>query len=172
MVIAEALTAIKDLDRRRRTLRNHLRDNVFVLPGLTAEEIPDGVETLLEEFKAVIEEIADLKVRIVKTNVMTNLSITKVEEADPVEVSILEAIKLMESYRELEQRYNDVAELMESKQARFFSQGGFRSDQAIQLNPNFISSAAEVRLKAGFYRTGARHIEQAIIKKNWATELL
>lgn len=170
MVIAEALNKIKDLEKMRREVTGQLDDVVYVLPDM--EVHPPSVEKLLEHYLELSTQIAELKVKIVATNIATEIEVLDVKDT-PMKLSIMAAIKLMETYRNLEARYTKLIELMESKRARFYSHGGFGSEQSITLTRNFnIETPSMLRIEVIGLRNATRRVEQAIIKANWNINLL
>lgn len=169
MLIAEALTRIKDLEKERREVGEKLNSNVFILPDL--EVAPDTIEEIIGTYQDLTAQIAELKVKVIATNVVTKVEFQNVEGVT-ASISIMAAIKMIETYRHLESRYSSLVDSMESKRSRFYSHGSFGSDQAIKLIPNFKLTPAKLREEVIAFRNGARRVEQAVIKANWSTELV
>ncbi len=169
MVIAELLNKIKDLEKQRRVVQSKLRDSAFILPQLGENEKPDSLEETLEQLQLLVEEIADLKTKLIWKNCTTEVLFFNVNNIQ-TSMNLMEAIKLVETYRVMETQYSDLAALMESKSARFFRQGGFGMENAVQLVPNFKATPKEMRKESEKFREAARRVEQAVVKKNWSTE--
>lgn len=169
MVIAEALNKIKDLEKERREIGDKLNKDVFILPDL--EVAPATIEELIETYQSLTADIAELKIKVIATNVTNRVEFVDVK-GSVVKITIMAAIKMIETYRHLESRYSNLADVMESKRARFFSQGGFGSEQPIKLKPNFQTLPTDLRKEVTAFRDGARRVEQAVIKANWNTELI
>lgn len=172
MVIAELLNKIKDLEKSRRQLHRKVNDNVFILPDLQSGEKPSTLEEQLGELQSIILQIAELKMQLVSTNVTTTIEAPTIG-GKVVTLTLMEAIKKIESYRAFETLHSDLATLMDSKNARFFSRGGFGSTgEPVKLSPNFTITAKEMLKKSAEYRDAARQLEQALVKKNWTVEVV
>lgn len=170
MVIAEALTKIKDLDKERREVQEKLDSDVFILPDLEVK--PDSIETLIGQYQELSTQIAELKVKIIATNIATEVTFVDQKNAE-VKLSIMGAIKLIETYRNLETRYSKILDQMQSKRSRFFAQGGFGSEQVVKLIPNFDNLAATgLQQEIRGLRDAIRRVEQAVIKANWSVALI
>jgi hypothetical protein len=173
MLIAEALTNIKDLEKQRREVQSKIRDGIYILPDLKAEEKPETVETQMAELEKVTEEIATLKIRIIQTNVNTSISVPAAGGMLKM-CSLMAAIKEIESCRYFETQLTEIANHMDNKNVRYFSPGDVYMSQGepITLLPNFTTSSKALRQKAKEYHAQARAIEQALVKANWQTEIV
>lgn len=166
MVISEALVEIKDLERKRREVQQQLDTNIYILPDLDENETPPSMEESLSEYVTITERIAFLKTSIIKKNVETTISLP-----DGKQLSLMETIKAIETFRTYTNLYANCASRMGAKESKFFQNYRSMSDSSIKLESNFLSSVKGVQAKAEEYRELARKYEQALIKANWQTEI-
>jgi hypothetical protein len=170
MVIAEVLNKIKDLEKQRRLVQIKLQENIFILPDLQEDEKPEALEVTLKEYEGLTEEIAKLKIEVIKVNLVTEVDIIDVASSKAT-LNLMEAIKLVETYRALEAQCTALSRQMASKNARFFNAQSYGMEASIKLIPNFKVTPKEMQDTALKFHEAARNIEQVVIKKNWQTEV-
>lgn len=172
MVIAEALNEIKDLEKRRREVQSKMRGDIFILPDLEAGEKPDSLEDQMAELHALVERIASLKISLINTNVVNSVEVVTAAGAK-VTMTLMKAIKHIETCRYFETQLAELATVMEHKNSRYFDRGGYMTQgEPIKLIPNFTFTSKSLRQRALEYREEARRTEQALLKANWNTEIV
>jgi hypothetical protein len=169
MVIGEALSKIKDLEAKRNYIYGRTVQTVFVLP----EEKEEGktIENTLDEYKGVCSEIAELKNRVIATNVATRIRLGIDRPNIPEEANLLGILKLIEKLRMYEQITTTIVGSINNRGSRFFS-GSYGEKDAIKLEPNFVGNAQLFIKQAEEYKETARELEKVLVKANWQTELL
>lgn len=173
MVIAEALNRLKDLESDRRRIQEQLTSNLYILPDLEEKERPTHANDQIALLRQLGQEIAQLKVAIVRTNLETRVEV-RLPDGEVEYLNLMELIKQVELVRSWESTYTTIAQVIGRKDARYFSKGHayLSAAEPIQLQANFEGTTQTYLQKAVDSRNRARIYEQALAKANWRTEVI
>jgi 3-dehydroquinate synthase class II len=166
MVIAEALTKIKDLEKERASIQANINNKVFIME----DEKATPVEAIIADYEAIAKEIAKLKTQVIATNISTKISIAGLDDV-VLELNLMEALKEIEHSRHMEQIYRGLAGQVDNRNNRFMSIG-YGDATPIKLINNFNKSMEECTSIANTCRDRARAIEKFLVKANWQTDLV
>lgn len=164
MVIAEALSKLKDLEKTRGYWQDKITASTFVLPEEKANA--KSIDTMIDTYLNICGEIAEIKASIIKTNIVTT-----VEIADVGIRNLVQLIKIIEIAKQREVILRSLCTRTEDRGSRFYSVG-YRSEEPIRLLPNFEKTPDSYRDEADKSRFLARELERILIKTNWQTEII